>query len=1314
MRLRRLKQTALVLAALVLLYAAAGFLLMPWLIEHRLAPLLQERLGQSVSVGTARVNPFLLTLEVRDVRIKGLHDRPVVAFDRLSADMAWAGLFRRTWTLDTLALQGLQVHLVREPDGSLNLAELAQRLAGPDAGPGQGAQAAVLHQLDVSQSRLVFTDLTGVQPVSATIAPLSLQAKGLSNMANQRATYSVKATLPDEGALDWRGEAVLQPALQTTGQVQLRGLQAGALWPFLHGQLGLSEVHASADLSARYAYGAGQSLQLQDMAFDLSDVLMARAGEDGRLLALKRITAGGGSLDLARRTATLQTLAFDGGDATVALAPDGRLNWALGGPSPARQAEAAGQARQTEPAAPDWTLEVAALRIDQVGVHYRDRRQSLLALDIGELSGSLQLSLAGGAATRLQASGIDVRLQQTTLQTPGALQAGLTLASARLEQGQFNLQDQRLTARQLSLEDGQVSLVRSREATSALTDPTKSGLAQTAGPGSRTAVAASRRWTHASAQAGALSGALINTLNPSRPGDIGPQALQTVAAQSPGGVGNSAVAAAAAGSSWTVEVDSLRLNRIGAQMTDRSRLTPLVLRAGAIDGHARLRLMLGASTPQVALEDLNAQLQQLEVAPSGMGQPLFALAFASMAGGRLDLAAQRVGASELVLKGGAASIVRYADGRLALPGLPAPATPIKEGSNFPPLASVSATPSPAGAAVWQYDFGLVRLESLEAKLADRSFTPPLAVGVTLQASAKNVASDRAATFDATLSLASGGTARASGKIAPGAANVQAQIEVTGLALVPLQPLLAKFAALDIRSGAVSASSGLRYQGGAPAVLQAQGRVGIANLLVNEAGSDQRFLSWKQLDAEGVAFDLASRRFTVQEVTVNAPGAKIEIAKDRSVNLSQVLRRDPARPQSVSAGVQPKAAADPPWDLRVERVRLKDGEVDYADLSLVLPFATTVKALDGTVIGTSNDKSRRADIQANGTIEPYGSASVNGSITPFAPAQFTDLHVLFNNVLVPPLSPYTATFAGRKVESGKLWLDLQYKVAGGELQGENSIRLADFTLGERVNAPSAISVPLDLAVALLTDAKGEIRLSVPVRGNLDNPSFNVASAVGQALGNVLQRLVTAPFRALGRLFGGNAESLAAIDFTPGSAALRPEQREKLDALSRALQERPRLQLVVSAPYDPQTDALALQREQARRDLAKTLGRRLEANEDPGPIAYDDPATQRALAQMLQSQAGDGAVRQLDSELAGASNASRKRYEAMFEKITTTRALDESATQRLAAQRAQTIVDYLVQQGIGRERVQTGRITAVPDGSAGAVSAKLSVAVAGTTG
>ena len=1256
MRTQRLKQAALILAGLVLLYAAAGFLLAPWLAEHRLTPWLQERLGRDVSVGAVRANPFFLTLEVRDVRIEGKDGSPVIAFDKLSADLDWAGLFRRTWTVDTLALQGLRVHLVREPGGGLNLAELAQRLAGPDGDPGRGAQAAVLRQLDVPQASLVFTDLTGAQPASATLAPLSLQANGLSNMANRRATHSLSATLPGGGALEWRGGAVLQPALEATGEVQLRGLQAAALWPFVRDRLRLSEMQASANLSARYAYSAGESLRLDGIAIDLADVLLARAGEDGRLLAMKRITAGGGSLDVARRAAALATLEFQGGEATVAVAPDGRANWVL-----AAEPAGASPAISAQEATPGWTLKVAALSLAQVGFHYRDRsRQPTLAADIGDVAGSLQLALATGPAFGVVARGIDAQLQQAKLQAPGAQQAALALGSVHMQQGHFDLQGRRLAAQQLRIADGEVSIGR----------PSDSSIT---------------------------------------PVDLAVPSRQRGLVQARGTPSSN-------GAPWALQVDTLQVDRLGAQLTDRSRRTPLVLRAGTINGRAKLRLLLGASSTQVALENLQARLQQLELATPGIPQPPFNLASASIVQGYLDLADQRIGASELVLQGGAASIVREADGRLALLELLAPATGARTDSDRP----ASAPPSASGKADWQYAFGLVRLESLGLKLADRSFKPPLTLGATLQASARNVASDRPAAFEAALSLALGGTVRASGTAAPGAASVQAQVEVAGLALAPLQPLLARFAALDVRSGAVTASTQLRYQGGAQASLQAQGRLGIADLLVNEAWSGQRFLSWRKLDADGVAFDLASRRLTVQDVSVNAPGAKIEIAKDRSVNLAQVLRRgEPARKPSGPAGAQPQPKAPAtqdaaPWDLRVERVRLRGGEVDYADLSLVLPFSTTVTALDGTVVGISNDKSRRADIQASGTIEPYGSASVNGGITPFAPAQFTDLHVVFNNVLVPPLSPYTATFAGRKVESGKLWLDLEYKIAEGELRGNNAIRLADFTLGERVQAPSAISVPLDLAVALLTDAKGEIHLSVPVRGDLGNPSFGVASAVRQALGNVLQRVVSAPFRALARLFGGNAESLAAIDFEPGSAALRPEQREKLDALSRALQERPRLQLVVSAPYNPQTDALALRREQARRALAQTLGRRLEANEDPGPIAYDAPATRRALEQMLREQAGADAVRQLDREFAGASDASRRRYEAMFEQIAATRAMGESAPQQLAAERARTIASYLVQQGVGRERVQTGQITAVQDGRAGAVSAQLQVAAAGATG
>jgi len=246
-------------------------------------------------------------------------------------------------------------------------------------------------------------------------------------------------------------------------------------------------------------------------------------------------------------------------------------------------------------------------------------------------------------------------------------------------------------------------------------------------------------------------------------------------------------------------------------------------------------------------------------------------------------------------------------------------------------------------------------------------------------------------------------------------------------------------------------------------MQADGSVRITDLLMNEAWSGERFLAWKELDADRVAFDLGARRLTVKEVTVREPGAKIVISKDRGVNIARVVKPNgPARAGGDTVPVEQASAAQdaPDFEFLVERVRLLQGEVDYADLSLVLPFSTKVTGLDGTIVGISSDPSRRADVRAAGSIQPYGSAKVEGSIAVLEPQHFTDLRVEFNNVLVPPLSPYTATFAGRTVESGRLWLDLEYKVQDSVLLGKNEIRLADFTLGEKVETPNA----MDLQVA----------------------------------------------------------------------------------------------------------------------------------------------------------------------------------------------------------------------------------------------------------
>ena len=76
-----------------------------------------------------------------------------------------------------------------------------------------------------------------------------------------------------------------------------------------------------------------------------------------------------------------------------------------------------------------------------------------------------------------------------------------------------------------------------------------------------------------------------------------------------------------------------------------------------------------------------------------------------------------------------------------------------------------------------------------------------------------------------------------------------------------------------------------------------------------------------------------------------------------------------------------------------------------------------------------------------------------------------------------------------------------------------------TLGEKVASPEATKLPVKLAVALLKDRNGKIEIDLPIDGNLDDAIFHFGKVIANVLVNVVTKIVTSPFTALGGLFGG---------------------------------------------------------------------------------------------------------------------------------------------------------------------------------------------------
>ena len=328
-------------------------------------------------------------------------------------------------------------------------------------------------------------------------------------------------------------------------------------------------------------------------------------------------------------------------------------------------------------------------------------------------------------------------------------------------------------------------------------------------------------------------------------------------------------------------------------------------------------------------------------------------------------------------------------------------------------------------------------------------------------------------------------------------------------------------------------------------------------------------------------------------------------------------------------------------MSIGSVRVIDGSVNYADFWIQPNFAVGIQQLNGTIDGLSSDPKSRAKVKLEGKVDRYAPVNINGELNLMAATVYTDIKMSFKGLELTTMTPYSGHFAGYKIDKGKLSVDLSYKVDQRKLNAEQHFVIDQLQLGEAVESPDAVHLPLKLAVALLKDRNGVIDLPLPITGSLDDPQFKIGPIIWHALVNLLEKAVTAPFAAIGRLFGGHGEDMKFIDFAPGSAELDASSKQKLDGLTKALQEHTQLQLDVPLVYSPELDGPVLAKQKLdqkliarahgdkppKKQVAQASNR--PATPDKGPDATQGTAALASASQVATSQGasqsqGAGAV------------------------------------------------------------------------------------------
>ncbi|GAA0564829.1 DUF748 domain-containing protein [Rhizomicrobium electricum] len=659
-----------------------------------------------------------------------------------------------------------------------------------------------------------------------------------------------------------------------------------------------------------------------------------------------------------------------------------------------------------------------------------------------------------------------------------------------------------------------------------------------------------------------------------------------------------------------LRVDGISLPRLAAYM-------PLPATIAAPEGVAAFATSYRAGVIEdafnVTLGGLAVRLDGFKIAGKADPSAVATAGYIALTGGRFDLLKRRIAFKQLAVSGGGVEVVRDAKGRINWQAL------------MPKPAQQAAAPQTSvKGGGWHYRIERVSLAGYGVELRDGGANFALQ---DIAAETGPVSEDLSQPLPVKVSLRSrdGGTFAAEGTVVAAAPSADLQIKLDGLTLAPVQPYLARTTTLKLASGSVSSEGHLVFAG---KDADYTGGFAVRNLRIL-TGDGQVFLAWTSLASTSLA--ASNAKLAMRELVLDGLDTRLIIAKDKSINFTKIFRTPaakPAPPQSApqpataeSAAPAPAAKAAPLFPVNIARLRILRSQMEFADHSLALPFGTHIHALNGTLVNISTRQGGApARLLVNGQIDNYGTAHGVGLIDLFKPTDNLDIKVDFANVEMARLTPYSATFAGRKIESGKLTLHLQYKIKNRQMMGDNQIIMDKITLGERVQSPQAKDLPLELAIAILEDSDGRIDLGLPVSGSLDDPKFSYGGIIWKAITNVLTKIVTAPFRALGALFGGD-DKFDGIVFAAGSPALSPPEQEKLAAFAAGLKKHPKLAVTLHGTWS-EADRAALQDLQLRRQIAAKLG--LSTEGDPGLLTPDQPNVKEALEALYAGKFGNGGL------------------------------------------------------------------------------------------
>jgi uncharacterized protein involved in outer membrane biogenesis len=384
---------------------------------------------------------------------------------------------------------------------------------------------------------------------------------------------------------------------------------------------------------------------------------------------------------------------------------------------------------------------------------------------------------------------------------------------------------------------------------------------------------------------------------------------------------------------------------------------------------------------------------------------------------------------------------------------------------------------------------------------------------------------------------------------------------------------------------------------APLAVAASGQLAVDDIIV---GDGQRMLTYvKRVDVGGLDADWP-RSVTIQKLAVDKPWALVERDADGSLPLITLLLPNGIPRAAPAPSGRGRAPAPPDGTgpaITVKSLAVDEGFVRFVDRGTTPAFAEEASriAVSGRDLGTA--RGTKGQLTLAGRLTGGAPFELKGTIGALGGPVNLDLEGKLTDFPLPRVNPYSNRLIGWIARRGAFGTTVRYRVVDDVLTATN-----DIVLGQPDFAPSRsgdavrdrVGVPLGTLISLLKNAKGEVKLAVPISGNVASRQLNFDDAFWEAVRKTAVGVATLPLSWVGKIFYSEDARVETVSIWPvyfeaGSTTFAKDFDRHVERLAGFLREAPGVNLSMKSVLTVD-DIAALKREavRARVDAAAREG------------------------------------------------------------------------------------------------------------------------------